>query len=92
MTQFPSPADEKMIGTCKVDLDLGYLKANFRWQHLQVYESTLMLQKCCIVVHGWRTQNPFRSIYRSVHGGRIPGIAMLAIQSSNESVSCWLQI
>lgn len=94
MTQLPFPADEKAIRNMTSRLGFGaYLGAKLplaAFAGLRVDE--LSGERCAVSLpYGWRTQNPFNSIYfaaQCMAAELSTGVlAMLAIESSKESVS-----
>lgn len=94
MTSPPFPADEKMIKHMQSRLGFGaYLGAKLplaAFAGLRIDEFDA--EKCAVSLpYGWRTQNPFQSIYFAAQCMAAElstgALAMLAIQSSNESVA-----
>ena len=94
MTQPPFPADEKLIKQMRSRLGFGaYLGAKLplgAFAGLRIDEFDA--HKCAVSLpFGWRTQNPFQSIYFAAQCMAAElstgALAMLAIQSSNESVA-----
>ena len=94
MTSPPFPADEKMIKHMRSRLGFGaYLGAKLplaAFAGLRI--DTFDAGQCAVSLpYGWRTQNPFQSIYFAAQCMAAElstgALAMLAIQSSNESVS-----
>ena len=94
MTSPPFPADEKMIKHMRSRLGFGaYLGAKLplaAFAGLRI--DTFDAGQCAVSLpYGWRTQNPFQSIYFAAQCMAAElstgALAMLPIQSSNESVS-----
>ena len=92
--QLPFPADQKLIQQMQSPLGfrafLGLKLPLAAFAGLRVDEFTA--ERCAVSLpYGWRTQNPFNSIYFAAQCMAAElstgALAMLAIQSSNESVS-----
>ena len=94
MTSPPFPADEKMIKHMQSRLGFGAFLgtklplAAFAGLRIDTFDAG----QCAVSLpYGWRTQNPFQSIYFAAQCMAAElstgALAMLAIQSSNESVS-----
>ena len=94
MTPPPIPADEKLIKHMRSRFGFGaYLGAKLplaAFAGLRI--DTFDAGQCAVSLpYGWRTQNPFQSIYFAAQCMAAElstgALAMLAIQSSSESVS-----
>jgi len=94
MTPPPFPADEKLIKHMRSRFGFGaYLGAKLplaAFAGLRI--DTFDAGQCAVSLpYGWRTQNPFQSIYFAAQCMAAElstgALAMLAIQSSSESVS-----
>ena len=94
MTSLPFSADEKLIKHMRSRFGFGaYLGAKLplaAFAGLRI--DTFDAGQCAVSLpYGWRTQNPFQSIYFAAQCMAAElstgALAMLAIQSSNESVS-----